>query len=219
VLQALAVALLETAETWAQIGWADGEVREIIGAVDATFLARMMLIGLDLRTGSLLLAEVAADRPYATWQALVEERLTALRSGVRSLVSDRAKALIQLADKGLECLRRPDVLPCMHDRVQSYALPMIRRVRQAHQELQKAEAGLSKPPGLDGQGQGAIQAALHVAGLRAAAPRWEAVHSTSRDHLEALSLTLPPFHLHASTPPTSAQVQSRWQAEIAGIEA
>ena len=40
-----------------------------------TFLARMILVFMDLSTGYLLLEEVAEDRPYATWKALVDERL------------------------------------------------------------------------------------------------------------------------------------------------
>ena len=53
------------------------EAREIIGAVDETFLERMILVCMDLATGYLLLEEVAEDRTYLTWQALVEERLKA----------------------------------------------------------------------------------------------------------------------------------------------
>jgi hypothetical protein len=87
----------------------------------------------------------------------VEARLQALGSGVRYLVSDRAKALIQLADKGLECLSMPDFFHCMHDLVKSYSLTIARRVRQAQQELKKAEEGLSKHPELDGQRQDALE--------------------------------------------------------------
>ena len=89
-----------------------GEVREIIGAVDETFLERMILVCMDLATGYLLLEEVADDRTYATWKALVEERLQGLGTGVLYVVSDRAKALIQLAEKGLECLKHAGVLAC-----------------------------------------------------------------------------------------------------------
>jgi hypothetical protein len=48
VMQTLEAALLETAEAWEQAGCAGGEMREIIGAVDETFLERMMLVCLDL---------------------------------------------------------------------------------------------------------------------------------------------------------------------------
>src|SRR6266852_7003989 len=78
VMQILEAAILETAGTWEQDGIAGGKVREIIGAVDETFLERMLLIFADLPTGYLLLEEVADDRTYATWKARVDERLAAL---------------------------------------------------------------------------------------------------------------------------------------------
>ena len=112
VMQALEAALLETAAAWEQDGLAAGEVREIIGAVDETFLERMILVFMDLATGYLLLEEVADDRTYATWKALVDERLKVLGTEVLYLVSDRAKALIQLAEQGLECLSMPDFFHC-----------------------------------------------------------------------------------------------------------
>jgi hypothetical protein len=104
-------------------------------AVDETFLEQMVPIFLDLPTGYVLLEETADDRCYATWHALVDQRLTALTAQVRSLVSDRAKALIQRAEKGLECLSMPDFFPLVHDIVQSDALALGRRRHQAHQEL------------------------------------------------------------------------------------
>ena len=43
--------LLETAAAWEHEGVAAGEVRPIIGAVDETFLERMMLVFMDLVSG------------------------------------------------------------------------------------------------------------------------------------------------------------------------
>ena len=126
---------------------AGAEVREIIGAVDETFLEQMMLVLMDLRTGYVLLEDVAEDRTYTTWKAGVEARLTALGTTVRYLVSDRAKALIQLAEHGLECLSMPDFFHCMHDLVKGSALSLARHVRHARQELTKAEEALRKPRG------------------------------------------------------------------------
>ena len=128
IMHALEAALLETAGAWEQDACAGAEGREIIGAVDETFLEQMMLVLMDLRTGYLLLEEVAEDRTYATWKAGVEARLTALGTGVRYLVSDRAKALIQLAEQGLECLSMPDFFHCMHDLVKGSALSLARQV-------------------------------------------------------------------------------------------
>jgi len=70
---------------------------------------------------------------------------------VRYLVSDRAKALIQLAQQGLECLSIPDMFHLVHDIVKSYSLALGRQLKQARRELQKAEDGLQKFQALDSQ--------------------------------------------------------------------
>jgi Family of unknown function (DUF6399) len=219
VMQALEAALLETAEVWEQDGCAGGEVREIIGAVDETFLERMMLVFMDLRTGYLLLEEVADDRTYATWKALVDERLTALGTRVRYVVSDRAKALIQLAEKGLECLSMPDFFHCMHELGKSYALTIGRRLRQAHQELTKATEALARRQGPSPGDQPDLQAKGLVEARQVEVTRWAGVHSTYRHHLEVLSLTLHPFRISDSVPQTSAQVASQLTAAVEAIEA
>src|SRR2546421_9561521 len=82
VMHALEQVILETATAWEHEGVAAGEVRPIIGAVDETFLERMMLVFMDLVSGYLLFEEVAEDRTYTTWYALVEARLEALGVGV-----------------------------------------------------------------------------------------------------------------------------------------
>ena len=218
VMQALEAALLETAEAWEKDACTGDEVREIIGAVDETFLERLMLVFIDLPTGYLLLEEVAEDRTYTTWKALVDERLKGLGAGVRYLVSDRAKALIQLAEQGFECLSMPDFFHCMHDLVKSYSLAIARRVRHARQELQKAEAVLRTQSGVDGQHQDASEVQHGVEVRRADVQRWEQVHSTYRHHLETLSLTLHPFRIDDSTPQTAAGVHHRLQAAIDAVE-
>jgi hypothetical protein len=66
VMHALEQAIVETAAAWEREGIAHGEVRPIIGAVDETFLQRLMLVFMDLASGYLLVEEVAVDRTYAT---------------------------------------------------------------------------------------------------------------------------------------------------------
>jgi len=51
-MPAIETARQETAAVWEQDGQAPGEGRESMGAVDATFLARMILVCMDLTTGS-----------------------------------------------------------------------------------------------------------------------------------------------------------------------
>jgi hypothetical protein len=107
--------ILDTAAAWAQEGVAHGEIRPIIGAVDETFLQRMMLVFMDLASGYLLMEEVAVDRTYDTWDHLIKVRLKTFNIAVSYLVSDRAKALIKLAETGLHCLSIPDLFHLSHD--------------------------------------------------------------------------------------------------------
>jgi len=215
VMQALEAAILETTAAWEHEGVATGEMREIIGAVDETFLQRMMLVFMDLVSGYLVFEEVAEDRSCATWQALVEERLKVLGTEVLYLVSDRAKALIQLAEKGVECLSMPDFFHVVHDIIKSYSLAIGRHVRQAHQELAKATETLTRLPAA----HDAPEAQALVEAKQAEVQHWKEVQGTYRQHLETLSLTLHPFRLSDSTPQTADQVASRLHAVVEAIEA
>ena len=218
VMQALEAAILQTAGGWEQDGLAGGEVREIIGAVDETFLERMILVFMDLSTGYLLLEAVAEDRTYATWKALVDERLKVLGTGVLYLVSDRAKALIQLAEQGLECLSMPDFFHVVHEIIKSYSLALGRHLRHTHQELKTATEALTRLQGRPHAAQDAPEAKALVAARQAEVTRWEEAHHTYRRHLETLSLTLHPFRIADSAPQTSAQVASHLQATVEAID-
>src|SRR4029453_15640589 len=105
--------------------------------------ARMMLVFMDLVSGYLLFEEGAEDRSYDTGHALVKARLGARGVRVFYLVSDRAKALIKLAETGLECLSIPDLFHLLHDLVKGYSLALCSRLRQAQQALQQAQERLA----------------------------------------------------------------------------
>ena len=219
VMQVLEQTILATGHSWEQDGTAGGEVPEIIGAVDETFLARLVLIFLDLPTGYILLEEAADDRSYATWKALVDKRLEALGAPVRYLVSDRATALLQLAEQGLECLSIPDVFHLVHAIVKSYSLAIGRQLRQARQALQQAEDRLQRHQERGRQDPAAREATRQVAVTQREVRRWETIQGEYRQRLETLSLTLHPFALEDSAPQTSMQVESRVQAQVEAIEA
>jgi hypothetical protein len=165
-----------------------------------------------------LLEEMAEDRTSTTWKTLVDKRLQALSTGVLYLVSDRAKALVQLAEQGLECFSMPDFFHLMHEIVKSYSLVLGRRVRQAHKELTEAQAGLARLSGRPQAAQAAPEATAVVATTQAEVTRWEEAHQTYRNYLETLSLTLHPFRIADAAPQTSAQVASRLQAAVEAIE-
>jgi len=135
------------------------------------------------------------------------------------LVSDRAKALIQLAEQGLECLSIPDFFHLVHEIVKSYSLALGRRVRQAQKELKEAKEALARLQGLPQADHDAPEAKALVDARQAEVTRWEEAHSTYRGHLETLSLTLHPFRISDAAPQTSAQVESQLRTAVEAIEA
>jgi hypothetical protein len=156
--------------------------------------------------------------PYK-WVPLVDKRLEALGAPVRYLVSDRAKALLQLAEQGLECLSIPDVFHLVHDIVKSSALAIGRQLRQARQALQQAEARLQRHQEREPQHPMTREAMRQVEGTQAEVRRWETIQREYRQRLETLSLTLHPFAIEDSARQTSMQVESRVQAQVDAIEA
>lgn len=219
VMDVLAQALLETAQAWEREGRADGEIGTMIGAVDETFLERMMLVFMDLVSGYLLFEEVAENRSYDTWHTLVKARLEALGVGVLYLVSDRAKALIKLAETGLDCLSIPDVFHLMHDLVKSSSLAMFTRLRQARQALSHAQERLATCQASHPNSPETQRAHTLVETSEAEVKHWENVHSTYRHHLETLSLLIHPWRLCDSTRQSAAEVERLLRAEIDAMEA
>src|SRR5499426_2495171 len=142
VMHRLERLLLETAAAWEKDGIAHGEIRPVIGAVDETFLQRMMLVFMDLATGYVLMEEVATDRSFGTWYDRANDRLTTLGTEVLYMVSDRAKALVKLAHTGLNCLSIPDLFHLSHDLAKSYSLAIFGRLRHAKRELKHAQQRL-----------------------------------------------------------------------------
>jgi hypothetical protein len=142
VMHTLERLLLETAAAWEQEGIAHGQIRPVIGAVDETFLQRMMLVFMDLGTGYWLMEETAADRSFDTWFERANERLSTFGTEVLYLVSDRAKALIKLAHTGFGCPSIPDLFHLGHDLAKGYSLAIFGRLRQAKRELEQAKQHL-----------------------------------------------------------------------------
>jgi len=218
VMAVLEQASLERAQLWEQEGVAAGEAGPIVGSVDETFLARMMLVFMDLVSGYLLFEEIAEDRSYANWYDLVESRLEALGVGVLYLVSDRAKALIKLAETGLECLSIPDLFHLIHDLVKGYSLAICSRLRQASQALRQAQEQLSKCQLSRRSSAEVQQAQALLEASEAEVKRWESVHSTYRHHLETLALIMHPWRLFNLMPQTSQEVERQLRAEVESIE-
>jgi Family of unknown function (DUF6399)/IclR helix-turn-helix domain len=219
VMRTLEHLLLETAAAWEQEGIAHGEIRPVIGAVDETFLQRMMLVFMDLATGYLLMEEIAADRSYDTWFDCANERLTTFGTEVLYMVSDRAKALIKLAQTGLGCPSIPDLFHLGHDLAKSSSLAIFGRLRQAKRELEQAKQHLEKwRKHTEAAPAQIAQAQTRVAACATSVNHWQEVGSTWRQHLSNLSRILHPWRLVDARRQTSKAVEEQLQAELQAIE-
>jgi hypothetical protein len=182
-------------------------------------LERLRLVCMDLATGSLLLAEVADDRTYPTWQGLGEERLKGLSTGGRYVVRDRAQALIQLAEPGRECVSMPDFLHGVHEIVQGSSLALGPRWRHAQQALAQAKEALARRQERRQAAHAIRTASARGDARQAEGTRWEEAANLSRGSWESLSRTRPPCRLSDSTPQPSAQVASHRTAAVEASEA
>jgi Family of unknown function (DUF6399)/IclR helix-turn-helix domain len=219
VMHTLEGLLLETAATWEQEGIAHGEIRPVIGAVDETFLQRLMLVFMDLATGYLLMEEGATDRRFDTWYDRANDRLTTFGTKVLYLVSDRAKALIKLADTGLGCLSIPDLFHLVHDLAKGYSLSIFGRLRQAKRDLEQAKQHLETvQKNAQADRAKVTQAQARVAACATSVNHWQGVSNAWRQRLSNLSCILHPWRLVGSIRQTSKEVEEQLRAELEAIE-
>ena len=218
LMERLEPTIVATAAAWEQEGINHGEIRPIIGAVDETFLQRLMLVFMDLASGYLVMEEVAVDRTYDTWYGLMNARLKTLGVEVAYLVSDRAKALIKLAETGLECLSIPDLFHLSHDVAKNSALAIFRRLRHAQQALTHARERLATVQTAHPGSAQTQQAQAVVESHEAEVKRWQGVRSAYRTQLATLSLTLHPWRLVDLTRQSSQEVEHRLQAAVTALE-
>src|SRR5215475_2925709 len=219
VMQMLERLLLETAAAWEKEGIAHGEIRPVIGAVDETFLQRMMLVFMDLATGYLLMEEVATDRSFDTWFDRANDRLKTFGTEVLYLVSDRAKALIKLAHTGLGCPSIPDLFHLGHDLAKGYSLAIFGRLRQAKRDLEQAKQRLETlQKNAQAEPTQVVQGQAQVAACATSVTHWQGVGSAWRQHLCNVSRILHPWRLADATCQTSQEVEEQLGAELEAIE-
>ena len=176
----------------------------------------MILVFMDLTSGYLLMEEMAVNRTYETWDGLVKARLKTFGVEVSYLVSDRAKALIKLAETGLDCLSIPDVFHLSHELAKGYSLAICGRLRQAQQALTQAGQRLATLQASHPGSNQAQQAQALVEVREAEMQCWEAVRNAYRNHLTNLSLTVHPWRL-LDRPPDPQEVEGQLQAEITAL--
>ena len=88
---------------------------DIIVGADETFFENMMiLVMMELRSGFIFSEKAAEDRTYKTWDKFSMPWLSKFKS-IYCMVSDRAKALVKLANDSIKEVSVPDLFHLMQD--------------------------------------------------------------------------------------------------------
>jgi len=118
------------------------QAREIIAGADETFFPGfpgIVLILMDLVSGYIFLEKKTSDRKYQTWFDQVQTALNQIGMGgsIKSLVSDRALALVQLAVQGLGVQSRPDLFHGMRCLSRSIGARLGGQLARTKRQLQQ----------------------------------------------------------------------------------
>jgi hypothetical protein len=101
-------------------------IKVAVGA-DETFFNDMILVFMDLASGYIFFEEEAQSRSYETWMEKVQKTINELGISIKYVVSDRAKALIKLALKGIDCQSIPDLFHASNEIVKLLGLSLNRK--------------------------------------------------------------------------------------------
>ena len=96
------------------------------------------LVGQEPTAGFLVVECYRDRRDAGTWKGAVEEGTRGMPVEVIQLTSDEARALICLAEEGLQAAHSPDLFHGQHDMLKPLLLPLSRPIQQAGKVLEKA---------------------------------------------------------------------------------
>jgi len=117
---------------------------EICAAADETAFEQDVLVLMDLSSGYILVEEQVENRQYETWLDKAQQALMQVGVRVRSLVSERAPALIKLAQEGFDCPSIADLFHPLWDLSKSIGAALSRQLTQANQKLAQAQQRLAQ---------------------------------------------------------------------------
>jgi hypothetical protein len=209
-----AVILAYPAEQEQRFGQA-GRRLEIIAGADETFFDQVVvLVMMDLVSGYLVLEEAADNRTYDTWQERVQAAVTRVGLELRYIVSDRAKALIKLALKGLGCPSVPDLFHALRDLAKVMGVSLGLKLAQVEEKLTHARQQLGV---LEAKGHDTHVQRRWLAHLSAQAEVLRADQATYQSTLHQASQAVHPFTLAESAAQSSAQVESQLHQAVATL--
>ena len=88
---------------------------DVTPAFDETFFERLMvMVSMDLPTGFIFTEKAEDNRRHETWERVTKPFLSKFKS-IRCVLSDKAKALLKLANDTYQVIRIPDLFHMLND--------------------------------------------------------------------------------------------------------
>jgi len=188
---------------------------EICAAADETSFEQDVLVLMDLSSGYILLEEQVDNRQYETWLDKAQQALTQVGVRVRSLVSDRAPALIKLALEGFKCPSVADLFHPLWDLSKSVGASLSRQGNQAKRQLAQAQQRLAQMTALakDTTAQQEL-----VEQLKAHLEFVQSGQRTYHQLQQQLTLTVHPFALTDGSFKTTTEIQAQLEQLLLKLE-
>jgi len=114
---------------------------DIIAGADETFFDNLMILVLmDLKSGFIFCEKSEDDRKHKTWDKLAMPWLSCFKN-TYCMVSDRAKALIKLANDSIKKVSIPDLFHLMQDVSKSVGRPIAAKIALVSKEILRNQGG------------------------------------------------------------------------------
>jgi Family of unknown function (DUF6399) len=178
------------------------------------------LVGLEPRTGFLLIECYRDRRDADTWKEAIAQGTAGMPVEVIQMTSDQARALVCCAEKGLQVAHSPDLFHGQRDLLKPLLLPLARPLQQAEKDLDKASKHTAKLDVPEDQEQSPQELEALIEAVRhemASAERWQqakarqesAVHEVRR-----VADDYHPFDRHTGKPVLAEAVGQRLHEHV-----
>lgn len=177
---------------------------KIVGGADETFFDKMLIVFIDLASNYIFIEAEADDRTYETWKDKVQNIVDKFGVTIKYIVSDRAKALIKLAETGFGCLSIPDLFHASYELVKVFGLNLGRKKNAIEKKIQESLIALAL---LKELGKDVTEQENIITQLKNEQLIIDCGISRYQQILHALSQIVHPFDINNSHPQSSALVK------------
>ena len=127
----------------------DGKIKKvasdidiIIGADETFFKSLTILVAMELKSGFIFSEKIENDRKHTTWDRVAMPWLSCFKN-TYCLVSDRAKALIKLAEDSIKKISVPDLFHLMQDISKAIGNPIGVKIAAINKMLDNSKTSLT----------------------------------------------------------------------------